>query len=63
MVKVLRGHDREAEAPETNIGLNSETVILNKSVTAGLQNLLKGLWIFYTNKIVILNEKNEKNSQ
>lgn len=63
MVKVQRGHDGEAEAPETNIGLNSETVILNKYITAELQSLLKGLWIFYTNLIITLNENNENNSQ
>lgn len=43
MVKVQWGHGGEAEAPETNIGLNSETVTLNKSNTAGLQSLLNGL--------------------
>lgn len=58
MVKVQLGHGGEAEAPETNIGLNIETVILNKSITAGLQSLLQGLWIFYTNIIVTLNENN-----
>lgn len=63
MVKVQWGHGGEAEAPETNIGLNSETVIVNKSTTAGLQRPLKGLWIFYTNIIITLNEKNENNSQ
>lgn len=62
-MKVQWGHGGEEEAPEPNIGLNSEIVILNKSITAGLQSLLKGLWIFFTNIIIALSEKNENNSQ